>query len=253
MKSVVLFGAGNVATHLFEAINNSQNFKVIQVYNHQPSSLKNFSDKVKTTTDLKEVLPADIYLLALKDEVIPAIVKQIIYREALVLHTSGATSISALDGFEKTGVFYPLQTFSKNKDLDISTVPFCIEAIEKENLLVVEKLAGELSKNVYQINSDQRKSLHLAAVFVNNFVNFLYSQGAEICNKNDVPFEILKPLIFETANKIRDLDPVDAQTGPAKREDSGVIKMHMEQLGGHQNKIYQLLTEAIQHQHGKKL
>ena len=250
---MVLFGTGNVATHLFKAINSSQNFKIIQVYNHLPSSLEEYSHTVKTTTDLNEVVPADIYLLALKDEIIPAIAKQINYKKALILHTSGATPLSVLDAFNNKGVFYPLQTFSKKKDLDITKVPFCIEAGDQKNLLIIEELAGELSENVYHINSDQRKSLHLAAVFVCNFVNFLYGQGAEICKQNDVPFEILKPLIFETSEKIQDLDPLEAQTGPAKRGDTGVIKMHLEQLGGYQNKIYQLLTESIQHQHGKKL
>lgn len=253
MKSIVIFGAGNVATHLFNAFSGAKNFKVTQVYNHNGNSLEFFKNKVNTTTYLNEVVPAEIYLLALKDEAIPAIAKKIIHREALVLHTSGATPLSVLEKFEQHGVLYPLQTFSKKRPVDFSNVPLCIEANSEIALREIAELAEELSQNIYNISSEQRKALHVAAVFVSNFVNFLYTEGEEICRENEIPFEILHPLILETASKITDLSPTEAQTGPAKRRDMEIIKSHLEQLHGDRKKIYQLLTESIHNLHGKKL
>jgi predicted short-subunit dehydrogenase-like oxidoreductase (DUF2520 family) len=153
--------------------------------------------------------------------------ERIIYREALILHTSGATPLSVFRDFKQAGVFYPLQTFTKNKPVNFKEIPICVEAKNKEQLEIIKQMAAKLSPAVYEITSDQRKSLHVAAVFVSNFVNFLYTQGEDICRENEIPFEILHPLIKETAVKIKDLSPFDAQTGPAKRGDSDVIKEHL--------------------------
>ncbi len=253
MIRIVLFGTGNLATHLFKAFSNSAKFKVVQVYNHQPESLEFFKEKTDTTTALDEVVPADIYLFALKDDVIRDLAEKVIYKNALVLHTSGAVPISALGCFERCGVFYPLQSFSKNQPVDFKNVPICIEATSPAALQVLEELATEITPRVYQISSQQRKALHLAAVFVNNFVNYLYSEGQDICERNNIPFEILHPLILETATKITQLSPKEAQTGPAKRNDLAVIKSHLELLNEEQQKIYQILTQSIQNLHGKEL
>ena len=253
MTSIVIFGAGNLATHLFNAFLKAEKFKVIQVYNHKPESLEFFKNKTKTTTNLTDVLPADIYLLALKDDLIQDFAQKLIYKKALILHTSGATPMSVFRFFNRFGVFYPLQTFSKNKAVDFKNIPLCIEANGEADLQLLEQLARELSDKVYRISSDQRKSLHVAAVFVSNFVNYLYTEGQEICERNDIPFEILHPLILETASKIMDLNPKDAQTGPAKRDDFAVINSHLGLLNEEQQKIYQILTGSIQKLHGKEL
>lgn len=253
MISIVLFGSGNLATHLFKALLKTEKFKVIQVYNHKPESLEFFKEKTNTTTKLAEVLPADIYLIALKDDVICDIAQKVMYKKALVVHTSGAISMSVFTNFERFGVFYPLQTFSKNKAVDFKNIPICIEANNEQNLYLLEQLARAVSTKVYRISSEQRKSLHVAAVFVSNFVNYLYTEGQEICRRNEIPFEILHPLILETASKIIDLSPKEAQTGPAKRNDIAVISSHLELLNEEQKKIYQLLTESIQNLHGKEL
>lgn len=253
MKSIVIFGAGNVAIHLFLALSKAQNFTVVQVYNHTSKSLKFFRNRVSTTTNLKEVKAADIFLLALKDEAIPAIAERILQRDALVLHTSGATPMGVLNNFTNYGVFYPLQTFSKEKPVEYKDVPVCIEANSRAALELTEELAAEFSEKTYRISSEQRKSLHVAAVFVSNFVNHLYAEGEELCHENNIPFEILHPLIFETATKIKALDPKDAQTGPAKRRDDKVIDAHLELLQGNRKKIYELLSSSIQQLHGKKL
>lgn len=254
MKSIVIFGAGNVATHLFTALSKAKNFRVIQVYNHREENLRFFRDKTKTTSNLDEVVSADIFLLALKDEAIPAVAKKIQKKNAeMVLHTSGATPLSALSRFEKHAVLYPLQTFSKNRPIDFSTIPLCLEGNSPLVLQEIKSLAEELSTNIYEISSEQRKSLHVAAVFVNNFVNYLYTEGEGICKENELPFEILHPLILETASKATGFSPAEAQTGPAKRKDTEIIKTHLEQLHGDRKKIYQLLTESIHNLHGKKL
>jgi predicted short-subunit dehydrogenase-like oxidoreductase (DUF2520 family) len=253
MIRIVLFGTGNLATHLFKALLKAEKFKVVQVYNHKPESLEFFKDKTNITTNLAEVFPADIYLVALKDDVIPVLPKKLNYKNALVLHTSGATPMGVFSSFERFGVFYPLQTFSKNKPVDFKNIPICIEANNKVDEQILEQLALEITTKVYKISSEQRKALHVAAVFVSNFVNYLYTEGQEICTRNKIPFEILHPLILETASKIIDLSPKEAQTGPAKRNDLEVINSHLELLNDEEQKIYKILTRSIQNLHGKEL
>ena len=253
MKSIVLFGTGKVAFHLFRAFSNSENFKVIQVFNHSAESLNYFKDKIPTTTKFSEVFPADIYLLAVKDDVIGEMASKITNSEALILHTSGAVPLTTFKDFEHAGVFYPLQTFSKNKSVDFKNIPICIEANNKSDLELLEEMASSISEKVYHISSEQRKSLHVAAVFVSNFVNYLYTEGEAICIKNGIPFEILHPLIHETALKIESMSPKEAQTGPALRNDKEVINSHLPLLNSEQQKIYQILTSSIQNLHGKEL
>jgi predicted short-subunit dehydrogenase-like oxidoreductase (DUF2520 family) len=154
----------------------------------------------------------------------------------------------------RRGVFYPLQTFTKGKKVDFREIPICIESEFSADLEIIKKLANTISEKTYIINSQQRKALHIAAVFVNNFVNHLYQIGNEICLENQVPFEILEALISETAAKVRTLSPDEAQTGPAKREDQQTIEAHLDFLKPDATKksIYQLLTQSIQN-NGKEL
>lgn len=252
MKSIVILGTGNVAFHLFRALKKTSNFKVIQVFNHQPTSLEAFRD-VPTTTNYDEILPADIFIISVKDDKISNVSKNLNSRDALVVHTAGGKTMNILNKHKRTGVIYPLQTFSKKRDIVFENIPVCIEANSDNDLKLLENLATEISGNIYKIDSTQRSSLHVAAVFVSNFVNYLYSEGEQICLKNDIPFEILLPLIRETAEKVTNISPGDAQTGPAIRNDQEVINSHMEMLNEDQKKIYLLLTQSIQHLHGKKL
>jgi len=170
------------------------------------------------------------------------------------VHTSGGLTLHEMDKKNKRGVFYPLQTFSKDVEVDFSEVPLCLEVENKSNLNLLKELAESIGSKQYKVNSDQRSSLHLAAVFVNNFTNQLYRIAHEITESTSVDFNILKPLIKETAHKIEELSPYRAQTGPAKRNDKKTIKKHLKMLKKEQHKeIYELLTKAIQHTHGKKL
>jgi predicted short-subunit dehydrogenase-like oxidoreductase (DUF2520 family) len=253
MIEVVILGTGNVAFHLFNALSEAENIRVIQVYNHKQESLNYFANLTATTTNINELKPADFYLIALKDDVIPAIGKQIKSNNGIVLHTSGGVALNALENHSNFGVFYPLQTFSKNKAVDFAEIPLCIEANSAENLRKIKSLGSEISRDVREINSEQRKALHVAAVFVNNFSNHLYSIGAEICTENKIDFSILKPLIAETASKIESLNPQEAQTGPALRNDQKTIETHLAFLSKKHKDIYSLLTQSIQDLHGKKL
>lgn len=252
MKSIVLLGTGNVATNMFLALQKAQNFKIIQVFNHKSNSLERFKS-VPTTCEYEEILPADIYVIAVKDDKIINVSRKLNSKLALVVHTAGGIAMDILNSHPRAGVLYPLQTFSKKKQVKFENIPICIEAKSEVDLQMLAKLAVELTGNVYKIDSIQRKSLHVAAVFVSNFVNYLYSEGEQICLKNDIPFEILLPLIKETAHKVSLMSPLEAQTGPAVRNDRVVIETHLEQLTGDQKKIYSLLTHSIKHLHGKEL
>ena len=144
-----------------------------------------------------------------------------------------------------------LQTFSKEKKVDFSKVPFCLEAENLKDYFLLEKLAKLIGKKIYQISSKQRNAIHVSAVFVNNFTNHLYKIGNDICTEHKVPFEILHPLIKETVTKIETLSPKNAQTGPATRNDKKTIKNHLDLLNKNQQKIYTILTKSIQN--GNKL
>jgi predicted short-subunit dehydrogenase-like oxidoreductase (DUF2520 family) len=253
MIQLVILGAGNLSTQLVNAVLNAPGLQLKQVYNHRPEALKAFEDKVPVCTTIEDLAEADVYILALKDDAIGEISQFLKTSKALVVHTSGAVDIKVLAHLKNYGVFYPLQTFSKSRAVDFSKIPICLEANTAENLNILKQLAGSLQAPVYEVDSQQRKSLHLAAVFVNNFSNHLFSLGAEICEKNQLPFEILKPLITETAAKLEELNPKQAQTGPALREDKKTIETHLAQLQGTQKEIYTLLTKSIIELHGKKL
>jgi predicted short-subunit dehydrogenase-like oxidoreductase (DUF2520 family) len=154
--------------------------------------------------------------------------------------------MDSLNSNNRKGVFYPLQTFSASKEIDFKLIPICLEATTRKDYQILEKVAKSISDVTYNINSEQRKALHVAAVFVSNFVNHLYQIGNELCLENDLSFEILKPLITETANKIQTLSPTQAQTGPAKRNDTQTIKAHLSFLtNDNQKEIYKLLTKSI--------
>lgn len=254
MINLVLLGSGNVATHLYRAFSASEKVQVVQVYNHSANGLAEFEKGTTVTTSLDKITKADVYLLALKDDVIPQISLALKDREGLIAHTSGAVSLAALDACPRAGVFYPLQTFSKRKELNYCEIPFCLEAKDQKDLDLLKILAEEISGKAYEISSAQRKKLHLSAVFVCNFVNHLYTIGENICQENEIPFDILQPLITETANKIKTSSPSEVQTGPAVRHDESTIEAHLELLNDpDQKEIYQTLTQAIQNFYGKKL
>ncbi|AVR46155.1 DUF2520 domain-containing protein [Christiangramia fulva] len=253
MIKVVIIGAGNVATHLYRTFSETEDVAILQVYNRNPEHLKFVKEPEKRISDLQNLENADVYLIAIKDEAIPEFVLEMPETDGILAHTSGSQPMNILNKFENFGVFYPLQTFSKNKQIDFKNIPVCLEANTKANFHLLKKLAEKIAENTYEVNSEQRKALHLSAVFVNNFTNHMFAMASEYCRKNELPFDILRPLIRETVDKIESLDPIDAQTGPALRNDKKTIQMHLEMLDENQKKIYTILTESIQKLHGKKL
>ncbi len=253
MIKVIIIGSGNVAQHLIQAFAKSKKIDVVQVFSRQKEAVSRLLDSEKIIDNFNDLSQADLYILAVSDDAIASVSSQLPFENRLVVHTSGSVSIDALDKKNRNGIFYPLQTFSKKAEIDLSQIPICLESETESDFEFLKEVAETVSRNTYKINSEQRKALHIAAVFVNNFTNNLYQIGNEICNNNNLPFEILKPLIQETANKVMTLSPKDAQTGPAIRNDQQTIACHLNFLKDeNQKKIYQLLTQSIQN-NGKKL
>lgn len=244
MKSVIILGGGNVASHLTRAFFKSKKVDLVQVYSRKLLQIEKWRDKTSITDDLTKLKDADVYIISISDDAIEQFSKELQLAGKLVVHTSGSVHMDALKT-DRKGVFYPLQTFTKGKKVNFKKIPICIETSEKEDLLTLEKLATKISKKVFIIDSDQREKLHLGAVIVNNFTNHLYSIGKEICDKNDVPFEVLLPLIEETTRKVKTMAPLDAQTGPAKRNDRKTIEKQISQLTGNQKEIYKIITQSI--------
>ncbi|BDU26506.1 Rossmann-like and DUF2520 domain-containing protein [Flavobacterium sp. GSB-24] len=253
MIQITIIGSGNVAQHLIKAFDTSKTVEIKQVFSRNKEAVAHLVDYEKIISDYSELQTADLHIIAVSDNAITEVSEQLPFNNQFVVHTSGTSPIDVLDEKNRRGVFYPLQTFSKNKNIDFSIIPFCLEAENTADFKLLESVAKSVSTAVYSINSEQRKALHVAAVFVNNFTNHLYQIGQEICEENQVPFSILRPLIQETADKINTLDPTEAQTGPAKREDSKTINAHLDFLQNENKKnIYKILTQSIQH-NGKKL
>ncbi len=253
MIKITIIGSGNVAQHLIDAFAKSDAVEIIQVFSRTEKQISLLLDSSKITNDWNALREADLYIIAVSDDAIASVSSQLPFENRLVVHTSGSAPLTSLNDKNRKGVFYPLQTFTKGKPIDFKTIPFCLETQSENDYEIVEKVACAISDSIYKINSQQRKALHVAAVFVNNFTNYLYQLGNEICEENQVSFEILKPLILETAEKLLTLSPKDAQTGPAKRNDISTIEAHESFLSNeNQSTIYKILTQSIQN-HGKKL
>ena len=253
MTKVTIIGSGNVAQHLIIAVQKAVNIELFQVFARNSDSISHLVNPNKIVADFNNLLEADLFIIAVSDNVIQEVSAQIPFKNKLVAHTSGSVSIDDVDSKNRKAVFYPLQTFSKNKEVNFQEIPICLETQNQDDYQILEKVAQSISTKIYKIDSKQRKSLHVSAVFVCNFVNHLYKIGNDICNENNVDFEILKPLIQETSNKILTLLPTDAQTGPAKRNDSQTINSHLQFLSDeNQKEIYKLLTKSII-DNGKKL
>ena len=253
MINVVLLGAGNVANHFYQAFKTSEGSRVIQWYSRQLSKITQFQNETAITDDLQTLVEADVYVMAVNDDSIEEFSTQLPLVNSLVVHTSGSVSIHALNKKHRRGVFYPLQTFTKGVEMNFQNVPICIEALEKDDLNTLKSLAESLHSPVYKISTEQRQTLHVAAVFVNNFSNQLYRIAHEITDAKHIPFDILKPLIHETAQKIDTLSPYMAQTGPAMRNDKKTIKRHLNLLENEDHKkLYELLTQSIKKTHGRR-
>ncbi len=245
MITVVIIGFGNVGQHLFRAFRKSKEVKVLQVCS--PSLEEGYKGKTQFIKKLSEVTMADIYLFAVSDDLISKLSHDLPVEHKLVVHTSGTVSMEALNGKNRKGVFYPLQSFSTDAKIDFKKLPICVEAENPEDSDLLTKLSKAISKKVVVMSSQDRKRMHMAAVWVNNFSNHMYHLASDYLTEHDLDFDLLKPLILETAKKIQILNPKDAQTGPAKRKDKNTIAAHLAMLEDPKEKeIYKLLTESIQ-------
>ncbi len=244
MIKAVILGYGNVGSHIATAFLKNKSIDLVQVFNRNIDKIQHLKNKLNITNNSNELLDADLYIIAISDDAISEFSKSLNLSDKLVIHTSGSVKMNALNS-NRCGVFYPLQTFSKNKEVGFKQIPICIEANNDKDLVLLETLASSISDKVYLLDSEKRMKMHLSAVFVNNFVNHLYYLGSEICKENEVSFEILKPLILETAEKIKTLSPLDAQTGPAKRNDLLTIEKQLKVLSENETIIYKNLTQSI--------
>lgn len=245
MHDIILIGFGNVGRSLFKGIQQSHEFRVRQIFVRNKNRL-DLPSSVQVTDDLKALDSADLYILCVTDDAIEEVSTSLPFNDRLVVHTSGSSSVSSLKDQTRAGVFYPLQSFSSSKEVSWREVPLCLEATTESDLTFLKKLGKALSEKVYAINSEQRKKLHLAAVVANNFTNHLYFLAESICKDHNIPFEVLHPLILETATKIQSMTPYEAQTGPARRNDQKTLNSQLQQVEGTAlENIYKLLTASI--------
>ena len=242
MINLSIIGSGNVGKHFIALVQNSKDLNLIQWLSRSESCYQ----KIKTTSDFKNIEKADVYVICVSDSSIHEVSKILNLRNQLIVHTSGINHFNILCDNNRRGVFYPLQTFTKGNKTHELEIPMCIESEYNEDIKLLIDLCKYLNLKYYQVDYEKRKILHLAAVFSNNFSNHLYSIAYKITKNNNIDFDILKPLIQETANKILLLEPAKAQTGPAKRDDMVTINDHLKLLKNDDyKKLYKTFTELI--------
>jgi len=247
---ITIIGSGNVATHLAAALKNAGH-KIVQVYSRDMhnAALLAYHVGADAVDRFEDIIPdTDIFIIAIKDDAIASVVPQLTQYHKLIVHTSGAAGLDNIRAFtDNAGVFYPLQTFSKTKELNFREVPLCLEGADEEITKRLEELARTVSNNVYRVDSAQRKVLHLAAVFACNFTNHLYTVAEGLLAESNLDFNLLRPLIMETADKVKQHSPASVQTGPAVRNDGQTIAAHLQMLNNEPalQEIYQLLSQHI--------
>lgn len=249
-KTAVVVGSGNVALHLTRALMKA-GVQVLMIYSRTAANALDAGRLLGVpATSIWSEIPteASFYFYAVSDNALNELLARDLAPAAVHIHTAGSISMDVF-GANKPyhGVLYPLQTFSKNKELDFRQVPLFVEASSSGVLLIISELAASIAGSIYEISSSQRMQLHLAAVYACNFVNHMYTIAGDLVKLSGLPFVILRPLIAETASKIEFISPAEAQTGPAVRRDTSVMNKHMELLNNHPNykEIYQLLSDSI--------
>ena len=248
---IVLIGAGNLPTHLGKALH-AAGHDMVQVFSRTMQSAETLASLLdaEPLTDMAQVRDdADVYIFSVKDSALEQLISQLCGGEKKVfLHTAGSMPMSVFR--EKAlhyGVLYPMQTFSKQREVDFSIIPCFIEANDEFALKQIEGLAGQISHRVYQLSSEDRKYLHLSAVFACNFANHCYAASQELLQQHGIPFDVMLPLIDETAAKVHGMTPKEAQTGPAVRYDENVIGKQIRLLENQPyfQKIYDCMSKSI--------
>ena len=248
---IVLIGAGNLATHLGKALH-AAGHDMVQVFSRTMQSAETLASLLdaEPLTDMAQVRDdADVYIFSVKDSALEQLISQLCGGEKKVfLHTAGSMPMSVFRGKAlHYGVLYPMQTFSTQREVDFSIIPCFIEANDEFALKQIEGLAGQISHRVYQLSSEDRKYLHLSAVFACNFANHCYAASQKLLQQHGIPFDVMLPLIDETAAKVHGMTPKEAQTGPAVRYDENVIGKQIQLLENQPyfQKIYDCMSKSI--------
>lgn len=249
---IVFVGAGNLATRLSLALRTAGH-DIIQVYSRTMASAETLAARLgcKATCSADEIdREAEVYIFSVKDNVLETLAAQIVpgREQALFLHTAGSMPLDVFKPWAtRYGVCYPMQTFSKSREVDFSEIPVFIEASGAVELAQIERLAASVSGNVRELDTSRRRYLHLAAVFACNFANHCYALAEEILARHDIPFDVMLPLVKETARKVEQLSPREAQTGPAVRYDENVINRQAAMLADEPEwkNIYESMSRSI--------
>ncbi len=246
---ISIVGAGNVATHLGNALHNAGHMIAV-VYSRTKECAEALAEQLHCswTTDIAQLpTDVDVVLFCVKDDALAALAKQV-DTQALCLHTAGSMPLSVLPQ-ENRGVLYPMQTLSKYTPVSYSQIPIYIEAEKEGNKKRLLTLAESISKHVQFVTGEQRATLHLAAVFACNFTNRCYDIAAQLLEQRGLNFDAMLPLINETARKANHTHPRLAQTGPAKRWDKNVMEKHLARLEGEMKTIYEIMSQSIHNRH----
>ena len=249
--NVIMIGAGNVATQMALRLK-EKGYAPLQVWSRTEESAKMLAEQTgsEPVTDFEDIrTDADVYIISVKDDALQDVAEKLGRkpRRGIVIHTAGSM---AMDILEKScrhyGVIYPMQTFTKAKSVDFGRIPCFIEASDAEALKTIKELAGILSDHVYEMSSEERQWLHVAAVFACNFANCCFGMADDILRRHGLDFGVMLPLVEETVSKLHTLKPADAQTGPARRKDMNVINKHIGMLENTAEKdVYRMISELI--------
>lgn len=242
IKQLTIVGYGNVGSHLTQALVDS-GIEVTHLVSRQKSSIPESLD-VSIAHGVNEIPSDQLILVCVPDDAIESVIASIPASHP-VAYTSGAKTINSLPQRDSLGVFYPLQTFSKGVDLNVFEVPFFIEANNEVFAAQLFDLAWKISRKVSYANSEERKRLHVAAVWVNNFTNHMNHIAYQFLEAEGLDFEHLKPLLSETVRKLEHKTPFESQTGPARRQDEQTITEHLALLGEKERELYQRITDSI--------
>lgn len=240
----VIIGSGNVAYHLTKAFV-LNNIPLAQLFGRNEEDLKKISEELNIPYSTEKPEDADLYIICVSDGSVENVSRLITKKDCLVAHTSGSLPKEVLAGEYRKSSFYPLQTFSKSKTLEYEKIPFFIEAETEEDTKTLFSIASQISENVMESSHEKRKYIHLTAVFACNFVNHLFSRAKEISDSQQIPFHYFLPLIDETVQKIHEIEPKSAQTGPAVRNDVRVLRLHEQLLQGESLEIYKIMNHSI--------
>ncbi|AZA72491.1 Rossmann-like and DUF2520 domain-containing protein [Chryseobacterium indoltheticum] len=240
----VIIGSGNVAYHLAKAfIQNG--ISLAQIFGRNEKELQKISSELNISYSTENLQDADLYIICVSDNSVDDVSKIIAKKDCLVAHTSGSLPKEILIGQYRKSSFYPLQTFSKTKNLDYKKIPFFIETENEEDQRILTDLASKISDNVMESTHEKRKYIHLTAVFACNFVNHLFARAKEISDAQEIPFDYFLPLINETVQKISEIEPKSAQTGPAVRNDKRILELHERLLKDESLEIYKTMNHSI--------